>query len=392
MNRRDLARSAGIGILLIALGGALWSVRGEPTPPTSGAALSPATLLAKQASPGFARAEAPRAFRFPEDHGPHPTYQNEWWYFTGVLAGKDGRLFGYELTFFRFALPPEQDAGRSSAWSTSQVYMAHFSITDAGGGSFVAFEKVAREAVGLAGAVAVPFHVWVLDWSAEGPDRSDVVTPLRLRARNGDVAIDLELEQGKAPVLQGEGGLSRKGKALGNASYYYSLTRMPTRGTVVSRGETFEARGDSWMDREWSTSALEPDQVGWDWLGLALSDGRELMMYRLRRRDGSSDAPSSGTIVEPDGQVRRLDAGDVRMTVLSTWQSERTKATYPSSLRLEVPSARLDLVLTPLLQDQEVVLSFHYWEGAVSARSDNGPSGRGYLELTGYDGAALGAR
>jgi predicted secreted hydrolase len=206
------------------------------------------------------------------------------------------------------------------------------------------------------------------------------------------VAIDLQLEQGKAPVLHGEGGLSRKGKAPGNASYYYSLTRMPTHGTVVAGGEPFEVRGESWMDREWGTSALEPDQVGWDWLGLALSDGRELMIYRLRRRDGSSDAVSSGTLVEPDGKARRLDAGEVRMSVLSTWQSARTKATYPSSLRVEVPSARLDVVLTPLLQDQEVVLSFRYWEGAVTARSVNGPSGRGYLELTGYDGAALGAR
>jgi predicted secreted hydrolase len=391
------------GVLLAA-----WSaLRQDPGTPAEPVLSAPQVLGSRADATGFARADAPRTFRFPDDHGPHREFQSEWWYWTGVLDGPEGRRFGYQLTFFRFALSPEpkpepkpgpaadSTAARKSAWAASQVYMAHFTLTDAGARKFRAFEKVAREALELAGARAAPFRVWVLDWAADGPPRSDIATPIRLRAAGDGAAIELELDQGKPPVLQGDRGLSRKGGAPGNASYYYSLTRMPTRGVITAGAEKFEVRGESWMDREWSTSALEPDQVGWDWLGLALADGRELMFFRLRRADGSVDPNSGGSLVEPDGAARHLGANDVTLAPLGTWRSPRTKTVYPSTFRLDVPSARIALVLRPLLDDQELDLSFRYWEGAVTAVSQeqsSAPGGRGYLELTGYGEGKPGAR
>jgi predicted secreted hydrolase len=334
----------------------------------------------------FARAIAPRAFRFPADHGPHPEFRNEWWYWTGNLEGPSGRRFGYQFTIFRTALTAEP-APRDSAWAASQVYMAHFAISDGSTGKFHAFERTSRGALDLAGAAASPFRVWVLDWSAEGPDRTDVAFPARLRAENEGVSIDLVLEQGKPIVLQGDNGWSPKGTAPGNASYYYSLTRMPTNGSIAIGGQRWDVRGESWMDREWSTSALEADQVGWDWLSLQLEDHRELMFFRLRRKDGTTDPMSGGSLVDRDGTSRRLRAGDVELRSSATWTSPRSAAAYPTSLQLLVPAAELDLSITPLIADQEIDLSFRYWEGAVRASgraSGHLTEARGYLELTGY--------
>jgi len=386
-----------IALVLAALGGALFwlghRVRATPERP----ALSVIELLSERnESAGYARANAPREFRFPGDHGPHPDFQTEWWYWTGVLDGPGDRTFGYQLTFFRFSLAPQNDAApRPSAWATTDAYMAHFTLTDERSRTFRAFEHLSRQALGLAGAEGAPFHVWVLDWDARGPSRGDAATPIHLRAEEGDVAVDLELDQGKPPVLQGDRGLSQKGREPGNASYYYSLTRMPTRGSVTAGGVRFEVHGESWMDREFSTGALEPGIVGWDWLGLALSGDRELMLYRLRRADGSTDAMSGGTLVEPDGSARRLAAGDVRVTPLATWQSPKTGARYPTSIRLSVPGAGIDVRVTPFLEEQEIDLSFRYWEGAVRVQGEPGSSvssGRGYLELTGYGEGAAPAR
>jgi predicted secreted hydrolase len=333
----------------------------------------------------FARATLPREFVFPDDHGPHESFRNEWWYWTGNLEGPAGRRFGYQLTVFRSALAKERTPGRTSAWAANQVYLAHFALTDASSGEFYASERTSRAALDLAGAAARPFRVWVLDWSASGPEPGDVATPIRLRAAGDDFSIDLSLDQGKPPVLEGDRGLSRKGSTPGNASYYYSLTRMPTRGELTVPGGTFSVRGESWMDREWSTSALESGQVGWDWFALQLSDGRDVMFYRLRRADGSTDEASSGTIVDADGNIRHLAHGEVTIEQTGTWKSPRTGASYPAGFRLKVPGEGLELAVTPLIADQELDLTFRYWEGAVSVHAANAPiSGRGYLELTGY--------
>jgi predicted secreted hydrolase len=336
---------------------------------------------------GFARATGPRDFRFPDDHGPHPEFRNEWWYWTGNLVGQGGRPFGFELTLFRTALAPDQDPQRSSRWAPRDIYMAHFTISDLADGRFHAFERTSRGALELAGAVSSPLRLWVLDWFAVGTGDGATPFPLRLYAREGDVALDLSLEQGKPIVLQGDRGHSKKGPEPDNASYYYSLTRMPTSGSITVGGQRFEVRGETWMDREWSTRVLSPDQIGWNWFALRLDDGRELMFFHLRRRDGAKDVWSSGVIVDRDGTSRLLGADDVTVEPSGVWTSPRSHIAYPAAFRLVVPAAALDVRVVPLLADQELDLTFRYWEGAVRVEGETGgkpAKGLGYLELTGY--------
>jgi predicted secreted hydrolase len=336
---------------------------------------------------GFARADRPREFRFPADHGAHPEFRNEWWYWTGNLTGPQGRAFGFELTVFRTALAPDQDPNRSSGWAPRDIYMAHFTISDLEAKRFYAFERTSRGALDLAGAKNAPWQVWVLDWSARGPDDRGAAFPMHLRAKDGDFAIDLSLEQGKPVVLEGDRGLSRKGPEPGNASYYYSLTRMPSAGSIVVGGVRYDVRGASWMDREWSTRALSGEQIGWDWFALRLDDGRELMFFHLRRRDGKKDAFSSGTLVENDGTPRPLRADDVALEPRGSFTSPHSRTTYPAGFRVLVPGFALDLQVIPDLADQELDLTFRYWEGAVriAGTGDGKPvQGTGYLELTGY--------
>lgn len=369
-------------VLLLFLIPAFLACRDDRREPS--ASLSVAEALRSSDNRGYARALEPRAFNFPQDHGPHPEFRTEWWYYTGNLATAEGRRFGFQLTFFRSALAPEMPE-RGSAWATRQAWLAHFALSDVDGERFHAFERWSRGAVGLAGVQAAPFRVWVEDWSAEadgGP-----VFPMRLRASQGEVALDLRLEPGKPPVLQGEKGLSRKSSEPGNASYYYSLTRMPTRGTVRVGTETFTVTGASWMDREWSTSSLGAGQIGWDWFALQLSDGTDLMLYQLRQTDGRPDPASSGSVVGPDGSSRTMALRDFSLEVLDRWQSPDSGVQYPARWRLRVPSEGLDLTVTPLLADQELDVSFRYWEGAVTIEGTRRGApirGNGYVELTGY--------
>ena len=392
---------------------------------------------------GFARALAPRPFRFPEDHGPHPAFRTEWWYYTGNLAARDGRRFGFQLTFFRVALaPPEPPApSRASAWATRQVWFAHFALTDVAGRRFHAWERWERQALGLAGAQGSPFRVWVGPWSAAaaGPEAAGT-PPMRLAAAAGasagaaaepaadapgagDAAIDLVLGSPLPPVAQGDRGLSAKSADPGNASYYYSLPRLAAAGTLRLGGERIAVTGEAWMDREWSTSALATGEVGWDWFALQLDDGWELMLYRLRRRPpanaappvaggpaaappaaggrrrslpagGGADPASLVTLIAPDGRTERFPLAALRFTEAGRWTSPASGARYPSGWRLALPgagAAAFDLAVRPLLADQELRLSFRYWEGAVTARGTHGGrpvTARGYVELTGYGEAS----
>lgn len=377
----------GLGALVVALlaGGAYFAGDTE-TPQASPVAGSLSGALTDELA-GFARATARREFVFPDDHGPHPEYRSEWWYFTGNLEAADGRAFGFQLTFFRFALSPEAPA-RASGWAANQVYMGHFALADVEEGRFHAFERFSRAAQGLAGAQAEPFRAWLEDWEAAGS--GDGLLPMRLRAAEEDIAIDLSLSEGKPIVLQGDAGLSQKSAAPGNASYYYSLTRLPGTGRIRVGDEEFEVQGLVWMDREWSTSALGDDQVGWDWFSLQLSDGRELMYYQLRRRDGRPDPHSAGTLVDGRGGTRRIDSSQVDLTVNDHWKSGRDGSVYPGRWRLRLADAELDLEIVPRLADQEMNLSVRYWEGAVAVTGVSGGrpvSGSGYVELTGYNEA-----
>ncbi len=361
--------------------------------PSVRATLSVVDLLRGDMGEGFARALEPRPFLFPEDHGPHPDFRTEWWYLTGNLLDPAGRPFGFQLTLFRSALNPGAEApgredGASSSWFARQVYMGHFAVTDGEGGELRAFERFARGAQGLAGARARPFRVWVEDWSLEGPASPDsALFPLTLRAREGEVELTLALSPAKPMVLQGEAGLSRKGPEPGNASYYYSFTRLAASGEVRVGGVPLPVAGTAWMDREWSTSALSPGQVGWDWFALQLEDGYDLMFYRLRREDGSPDPLSSGSWVTPEGEGRTLAAEEVGLEVLGRWRSPLDGASYPARWRLTVPGERMEVEIVPLVPDQELPLTFRYWEGAVrvsGTRRGKGVEGVGYVELTGY--------
>ena len=364
---------------------AFFYLRPRPAPAPAQGSLSVSRALGGIPEAGFARALSPRAFHFPEDHGPHPQYQTEWWYFTGNLEGSRGRRFGYQLTFFRMALAPHAPA-RESRWGADQVYMAHFALTDVDGKRFSFAERFSRAALGLAGAGGTPLSVWLEDWSA----RETQAAPwsMRLAAADGGASLDLDLTSLKPAVLNGEGGLSRKGSGAGSASYYYSIPRLATRGTLTVAGERFQVSGLSWLDREWSTSALAGDQAGWDWFALQLDDGRDLMFYRLRKKDGSADPFSAGTLTAADGRSRRLRCDEVQLSALDWWTSPASGTRYPARWRLKVPGEGIDLEVVPRLAGQELLGSFRYWEGAVAVRGmgNSPPGGSGYLEMTGYGG------
>lgn len=335
-------------------------------------------------SEGFAKVLEPRLFRFPEDHGAHNDYRSEWWYFTGNLEDTNGRRFGYQLTFFRFALASDKIESKS-AWRDRQLYMAHFTVSDIEAQRFHSTERFSRTALDLAGARNDRFQVWLHDWSAEGINGS--IFPMRLKAEHDDFAIDLLLSTQKPVVLQGDRGFSRKSDKPGNASYYYSYTRLSTEGSVSIDGLSYPVTGYSWMDREWSTSALSEDQAGWDWFSLQLSDDTELMVYQLRLKNGGIDPHSSGALIPDRSDPVALQVDDVKIEVLNEWTSPHSKRTYPSRWRLTIPKQQLQLEVEPLLNDQELNMAFRYWEGAARVKGTHrgqSVTGFGYVELTGY--------
>jgi predicted secreted hydrolase len=340
-------------------------------------------LRNESAAAGFAQARQPRAFEFPRDHGPHPEFRHEWWYLTGHLDGENGERFGFELTFFRYALAPPKAAARvddASAWRTNQIYLAHFAVTDIERRQFHFAQRYGRDALGLAGAREEPLRVWVDNWRLEADE-----SHWRLEAACEEFRIHLKLQPLLAPVLNGERGLSRK--SPGAASYYYSVPRMAVRGEIVrSQEQPVKVNGLAWLDREWGSGALGANQQGWDWFALQLDEGSALMFYSLRLRDGSRDPHSAGTWVTPDGRARAIRSEDVQLDVLDRWTSPRG-GTYPAAWRLRVPVLELDLTLHPVLADQELGTRPRYWEGAVSVKGRVGADdagGRGYAELVGY--------
>ncbi|MEJ2213388.1 MAG: lipocalin-like domain-containing protein [Gammaproteobacteria bacterium] len=329
--------------------------------------------------PGFARAIKPREFLFPQDHGPHPEYATEWWYFTGNLKDKSSRLFGYQLTIFRVGLDPKKPLNDSS-WRTNQLFMGHLAISDIDSKIHESAEIFSRAAMKLAGSSREPFSIWLGPWSiqSQGTD----FFPLKLKADYKDIGIDLLVQRGDRPlVLQGNKGLSQKGAEAGNASYYYSYTRLPTSGTIVVNAETFLVTGNSWFDREWSSSALADDQQGWDWFALQLDDGRDLMFYRMRGKDGKAQKFSKGILVENDGNTVALDLENTLVEPLTLW-TDPSGHQYPVKWRLRIDEHNLNLVIEAFFNDQLMQHTVNYWEGAVKVGGSH--SGRGYMELSGY--------
>ena len=379
--RRLVLMTATLAFVIAVLGGSVLAITRPNSGDQVGASLSLSDALNSRDA-GFRKVTGPRNFSFPDDHGPHPEYALEWWYFTGNLDATDGRHFGYELTFFRIGLTSD-NAKRQSEWAARQMYSAHFALTDVAEDEFYFFERYSRDALGLAGAESEPFRVWLEDWSVAS--MGDDTLPVRLRATQDGVEVDLVLDSDKDIVLHGENGFSRKGDQPGEASYYYSLTRMSTQGTINLNGQVHSVRGLSWLDREWSSTQLSSDHVGWDWFALQLSDGRDIM-YGVLRPSEKGRPFQLGTVVAPDGKYASIEEGEVQLEVLEQWGSPRGGA-YPSRWRIQLPGEGLDLEVTPYISDQELDTIVRYWEGAVRIEGTSAGqpiAGSGYVELTGY--------
>jgi predicted secreted hydrolase len=343
-----------------------------------------ALSLQAVAAPTWQPATPNRPLRFPADHASHPDYKTEWWYYTGHLTGASGRHYGYELTFFRQGL--DQTTKPTTKWHAGQVYLAHFAITDIDGKRFRFAERINRPGLGIAGADTDRYRTWNDDWQAQ-----ELGNTHQISARDGGMALDLLLDSAKAPVLHGDRGFSKKGDCATCASHYYSLTRLQSRGWLTIDGKHDRVTGLSWMDHEFGSGQLAADQQGWDWYSLQLSDGTDLMLYRLRRKDGSIVPQSSGTFVAVNGATTHLNRDQASIRSSATWRSQSSRAVYPMGWSIAVPSQGLQLTVTPVLQDQELRTTrstgVTYWEGAVTVtgtRQGKPVSGQGYIEMTGY--------
>jgi predicted secreted hydrolase len=343
--------------------------------------LDVATALGGIPDTGFARALEPRQFSFPADHAAHPDFRNEWWYVTGNIKAANGQQFGYQVTLFRIALTPSVPSN-PSAWASNQMWMAHVALTDLAGQQHLHEQRFARGAAGLAGQSTQPFRVWLEDWQILGQANGQFPWSIQVKAQ--DFSLNLTLAPIKPAVLQGDQGLSQKSSEAGNASYYYSFTRLETTGTIHYQGKDWGVAGLSWLDREWSTSALGADQAGWDWFSLQLKDGQELMFYRMRKKSGEADAAhSQGKLVLADGSSQTLNLNDVQLKPLEYWQAP-TGARYPIvwELTREQTKWRVEAVV----KDQLMQTSVLYWEGSVRVVDANTGQalGMGYLEMSGY--------
>jgi predicted secreted hydrolase len=347
------------------------------------------------AGEGFETPRPGRVWSFPRDHGAHPEYKTEWWYYVGHLKAASGESFGYQLTFFRVALrkirKPNPQA--RSAWSLHTVYFAHLAITDAARRTFFFRDKAGRGALGLSGAAAGTMKVWIDDWRAELQGEE-----FHLQAQDGGLGLDLVLKPLKPPALHGQAGYSRKSGTSDAASYYYSLPRLSTQGTINVNGRTLSVTGESWMDHEFFSRAMAPNLSGWDWFSLQLDDGFEVMLYLLRQKDGAVDPASAGSLIDPQGNTRHLKLSDFTVKPTGAWTSPHTRTTYPAGWEITIPGAGYRLKLTPTVPDQEIrspaPAKVTYWEGQVKIEGvKNGApvKGLGYAELTGYAGG-LGGR
>lgn len=343
--------------------------------------LAPLAAQYREALPGY-------RFEFPRDYFQHPEFQTEWWYYTGNLTSSKGHRYGFELTFFRQAV--SRAASQTSDWDLQDVYFAHFAVSDLDGRHFYHAERINRAGPGIAGASQSDGRIWNGNWEIQWSDSNQ-----KLQAIDPQMQLLLSLHSEKPPVLHGENGLSEKAAGAGHASYYFSLTRLAAAGTLALNGASFDVHGLAWMDHEFFTHQLAPDQVGWDWLSIQLDDQTELMLFQIRRKDGSLDPFSAGTYVDAQGKSTHLRADDFSLEPQGqTWTSPVTHATYPIAWKIAVPKLGIVLQQSTSLPAQEMTGTSHvipsYWEGAISleGRRANAPlRGVGYLEMTGYDRA-----
>ncbi|MEX0724408.1 MAG: lipocalin-like domain-containing protein [Gracilimonas sp.] len=345
---------------------------------------------------GYLRATGPREFVFPDDHGPHPGFRTEWWYYTGNVFTEDGRQFGYQFTIFRSQMNPPENEEEASAfgedWNTDQLYLGHFAISDVKNEDHIFEERYSRGAAGLAGAQTEPYRIWLEDWEIKrinSENSDDKNFPVRVSAMMEDgSAIDLNITPEKPLVLQGEDGYDKKGEDEGNASYYLAFTQMDTEGVITKDGQEYQVSGSSWMDHEWSTSALDETQEGWDWFSIQLSNGYDLMYYQLRNEDGSVSEFTTGSLIDPDGNKTTITPEDVELEVLNSWESPHSGSNYPSAWIMRLPRFDLELNLETLFPDQEMDVSVRYFEGTLGISGEmegQKIGGNGFIEMTGYE-------
>ncbi len=328
-----------------------------------------------------------RALKFPQDHFSHPDFKTEWWYYTGHFETRSGKTYGYQVTFFRFGLRDRQKEEAAQPLFTD-LYMAHFALSDKQGKKFRVAERSNRGFADKAGAAIDRYLVWNEDWKVEGQGESHII-----EVRDKDVALKLRLMPGKPPILHGDNGLSRKAEGNGRASYYCSFTRLKTEGELEIAGKREKLQGQSWMDHEFGGNQLAEDQLGWDWFSIQLDNNAELMLYVMRRKDGSIDPYSSGTLVYGNGASRHLARGDFQVQALEKWKSPKSGASYPMKWRVAVPAEGLELEIVPFFPEQELdtrkSTKVTYWEGSVHVRGTfqkKSVQGLGYVEMTGYAG------
>jgi predicted secreted hydrolase len=344
-------------------------------------------------------------YAFPRDHTVHRDFKTEWWYFTGNLQDDAGHSYGYELTFFREGVLPPGSSGRQSSldeprsrFVQDDFKFAHFAISDLSNRTFYFTQQSSRGAFGEAGfggAPADPRLAWLENWALV-PQADGAWRITARSARPSPMFIDLRLASAKPPVIEGAEGVSRKSAGVGNASHYYSFTRLATTGTLAAGAGSgaHAVRGQSWFDHEWASNQLAPDQVGWDWFCCQFDDNTELMLYAMRRSDGTVDPASSGTLIDANGAATYLRRDEFDLRPLKTWHSQTTGATYPISWQVSIPGRQLALTIQPRLDDQELALAeISYWEGATritGTRAGRPITGMGYMELTGYAGGLKG--
>lgn len=336
---------------------------------------------------GRARALPARTLAFPRDHGSHPDLRTEWWYITGQ-ARADGRLWGFQITFFRSRVDAAQ--GLRSAFAARQLIFAHAALTDVQGGRQLHDQRIARAGFGIAQALEGDTDIRLRDWSLlRRPAPLPGASRYEIRAQADGFALELDCASTQPVLLQGDAGLSRKGPGPEQASYYYSQPQLRVAGSVVVQGRRMEATpgtGRAWMDHEWSEALMHPDARGWDWIGMNLDDGSALTAFRLRRGDGSA-LWAGGSWRRPGEAPQIFGADAVAFTPERWWTSPRSGARYPVQWAVQTPAGHFQVraLLDGQELDSEASTGAIYWEGLSDLLDGGGrPVGRGYLEMTGY--------
>lgn len=320
----------------------------------------------------FRKAEPGQSIRLPADHGAHPDYRSEWWYLTGNLKDEQGRDYGIQWTLFRQGI--EQQITSDNPWLSPQLWLAQFAITDLGRGTHSQDERTSRQGPGLAGASGGEY--WLREWVLASEGESLFPATLQVQSKMGE--LNLKVSAAKPVVLQGKAGYSEK--SPGNASFYYSYPRLNLSGTLTLDGETRNVTGQGWFEHEWSSSVLAQWQSGWDWFSLQLADGRELMLFRLRTKEGRPEPENRyGILIERDGSSRVLAPESIVLTPGKTWLGPKGQD-YPVEWQLK--AGDLNLRIKARQPNQAMTGRFDYWEGAVTVEGD--AQGLGYLEMTGY--------